>query len=824
MITFSRIASIFPFETSMNPQNFSLFFAHLFPRTTAVLRKATTAFCLFAWIFAVDRASAQPSIKPEQLQLRHGHPYLLFRPDDIERFKTRIGQEKESRELWLKTLAVADEASANDGASGHAPMEELCLAYRMTGDARYARRIRQILVQMAQKPNFSDPALLERDPPWHAGLGTANMVYAFAIGFDSIHDFLSADERKSFAKALCEKGVALTMQDWVLGPSRIHALDTMGHNWWSALVFNAGIGSIAVIDEEPRARLWLSKIDEASVEWMTYAGSKLETKPANFDREGGFYESVGYADYATNQFLRYRLGWNNAFVSPKPATLPVIDKIGDFFCHMTYDLHGEIVSAFFGDGSLHATGHDAVVLAWADGYRKPSYLWFLSRFRNTRQGTPAHVSPIELVYGPTQRELDAAPAAPVLPASKLYPDMGWATLRSSWDKDATLLGVKSGFTWNHSHADAGSFVLFHGGDYLVVDSGAGGYAWPEYDGYYRQSKAHNVALFNGQAENPEDTYFGSQFPGSVSHLMDAGDLKYVFADATGPTAWKFIRNFRHFLWVGEVLLIIDDLKSYEPGQFEWTMHVGGKATRKDLDLEIAGTKASILVRPLFPETFPGNSGLSTDYPEKMRLVEKTGLKDHDNKTPDTYFSFQPAEQTRRTKFIVAVTLVNEKNRNSLPRIERLQTLNMDGVRIHQNGTVTDVYLNLLADGSVRHRDANATIEGWETDAYLMGLTFPEGADRTKIDAASRIFIADGSYLRRDGKVVVDSLSKVFLVESRDANRVKLLLQGQPNINATIHASQKPSSVEINGKVFGLPFDASSQTFTAHMPDTTREPR
>jgi hypothetical protein len=157
----------------------------------------------------------------------------------------------------------------------------------------------------------------------------------------------------------------------------------------------------------------------------------------------------------------------------------------------------------------------------------------------------------------------------------------------------------------------------------------------------------------------------------------------------------------------------------------------------------------------------------------------------------------PNEQTRRTKFIVAVILVNDKNKSNLPKLERLQTLNMDGVRIRQNDTVTDVYLNLLADGRIRHRNANATINGWETDAYLMAITFPNGADMTNIDTASRLFIADGSYLRRDGKVIVDSLSKVFMTESMDDKKISLLLQGQPN-----------------GVLVEPSYDSSSQTFAA----------
>ena len=72
---------------------------------------------------------------------------------------------------------------------------------------------------------------------------TGGACYNFAIGFDCIHDFLSPEERKTFADALVEKGINLILNDWVFGEKRIHSLDTMGHNWWSVCVFDAGLAS-----------------------------------------------------------------------------------------------------------------------------------------------------------------------------------------------------------------------------------------------------------------------------------------------------------------------------------------------------------------------------------------------------------------------------------------------------------------------------------------------------------------------------------------------------------------------------------------------------
>ena len=270
-----------------------------------------------------------------------------------------------------------------------------------------------------------------------------------------------------------------------------------------------------------------------------------------------------------------------------------------------------------------------------------------------------------------------------------YGDIGWTIMRDSWKNDSTMLAIKSGWTWNHSYADTGTFSLFHKGQYLIGENGHSSYGTKEYDGYFRQSIAHNVMTFNGKAENPEDTYFGSKFPGTMSQLLDAGDLRYVLADATGPTSNNFIRNYRSFIWVGDAIFIIDDVKSFEPGQFEFLLHPNAAATAKrtNLDLHVSVESSSVIVRPLFPETFP-EGGLPTDYPENMRLVEKQGITG--KRDPVTYYGFAPTELTRRTKFITAILPINEGV--DLPEIERLRGIEHIGVRVRQNGTITDIYM------------------------------------------------------------------------------------------------------------------------------------
>jgi hypothetical protein len=134
-----------------------------------------------------------------------------------------------------------------------------------------------------------------------------------------------------------------------------------------------------------------------------------------------------------------------------------------------------------------------------------------------------------------------------------------------------------------------------------------------------------------------------------------------------------------------------------------------------------------------------------------------------NLTHVTYLAFSPEKTGRENKFITAVLPLGSGDKEPAVQIERLKANDAIGARLIEGEMITDVYLNLRADGRKMHRNSCNIIDGWDTDAYMFAVTRPKEADTNDPDSVVRYFVACGSYLRRDGKVVLDSLSKFYTV-------------------------------------------------------------
>ncbi|WP_159519749.1 heparinase II/III domain-containing protein [Sunxiuqinia indica] len=736
----------------------------------------------------------------------NGRSYLLHTDANVARLKKQIETNIEVKEAWIKQLETAEDLLEKDK-NGAPDLQTLGLVYRVTGDTRFAKRIKHTLLQIISRETWEGRELLQRTPPWKGGLGTAHTTFYVSIGFDCVYEFLNPEERRQIAEGIVRLGIQPAMDDWLNADSSIHTFDTMGHNWWSACVDMAGVAALAVRDEIPEARQWVKEVSAYSVEWFNYAGSVLQNKPKSFDRNGGFYESINYANFGFSQYLLFRLAHQNVLPNVELPAIPQMELMADFFIQTTYYSEDGPIAVNFGDGGAHRNGNACVVLLWNLGIQKDRYAWYLKQTNHgdDREGLTVGTAN-GLILNPDLPELKEG-YSPELSTMQLFPDMGWAMLRDSWKKDASFLAVKSGFTWNHTHADAGSYILFHKGKNLIIDSGHSGYSSPLYTKYDCQSIAHNVVLFNGEGQRKKDPYFGVVNPGSLHNLIGTSDFKYLLADATGPYSHLLSRNYRSFIWIGDVILVFDDLLADEPGQFEWLLHYEGDSERRGLDLSIKDGDAEVLVRPLFPETFP-NGGLPHDFPEKMRLTEKLGYKDRN--TSQAYWSISHFEQTSRTKFLSAIILKNEENKTNLPLIERFQGNDFLGVRITQKGEITEVYFNLLADGRLKHRNSIISINGWETDAYIMAITFNEGTDKTKVENVKDLFLSHGSYVRSNGQVLVHALSKYSALVEDFNGQANISFQGQPITSFSLYSPGNKSSILVNNKTYHGDYDLQTK--------------
>jgi hypothetical protein len=493
----------------------------------------------------------------------------------------------------------------------------------------------------------------------------------------------------------------------------------------------------------------------------------------SFERSGPSYESVAYTNYGVSEYLHYRLAWQNTFPGRKPADMAPLHHVARYFLHTLYPTSTGFYAVNFNDSSLDADSTATLLLLAACGLGTPEASRYLELVHSHPRGTLLALL----------RQYPHPGAAADVPNCCIYPEMGWAMLRSSWENDATLLAVKSGYTWNHAHADAGSFILFKQGAPLIIDSGTCNYNRPEYSTYYRQSRAHNVILFDGSGQPEDDILSGCKFPGHVHSLIDGLGLKYVYADATGPMARWFSRNYRHWLWSGDVILIIDDVLAHAAGHMDWLLHYAGDySADADGSIRLKNGPAEAAIQMLHPAT---------------TLREDAGLANHEPDKQVRYLVFSPDAAAKARQFIAAICL----NPAVRPKFEVLQEENYLGVRMQTAEGVEEFYLNLRAAGSPG--TSSLQIRDWTTDAYMLHFKRASPDDRS----VQRFFVGDGSYLRYQGRSMIESLSKLSVCWAPD-DPLEIHTDGTPAC-IQIAAGRAPRSINWNSRPVPVQYDAKS---------------
>ena len=330
--------------------------------------------------------------------------------------------------------------------------------YRTRGGEAYARKA---IDEMLAVSAFSD---------WNPAhfLDVGEMTMAAAIGYDWLYDEMTADERKTVAKAIIDKGLkpALNEKDAWFYTTEI--------NWNS--VCNAGMvyGALAVWEEDPEfCRSMLEKsLESNKLAYKAYEG-------------GGYPEGYNYWGYGTSFQIMLEEALTNVF--------------RDRFLFVDEDRKGsgivrnEIPDDFYASSDfIRFTSTPAGnCFSFSDSYRKAS-AQYMQAWMASRVGDPTLLDPeIRIMENTGYKRLCEERLFPMflislvfrawsggggIPFEHYYQCGGTTPIfvyRSGWKSQVDdYLGVKGGLTMSsHSHCDQGSFYFESDGVAWATDLG-----------------------------------------------------------------------------------------------------------------------------------------------------------------------------------------------------------------------------------------------------------------------------------------------------------------------------------------------------------------
>ncbi len=703
------------------------------------------------------------------------------------------------------------------------------LAYyaRMTENAEAKDRVRGLLKLLGEEERW----VYQSGGGRNSDLWTADIGVYLSSAYDVVQADCTPGERSLIEEMLYEKAYRPLYDDWLHPLRKIHALDTMGHNWWIVCVSAAGLLLLTLGKRVPHSEEALHDITEGIREWFAYPGNVLQNKQANFGPDGDYVETMGYLDYALGNFFVFEAAYRRCTGDSSLGELPVLAKIPDVYLQTIYWKEteskptGRVGTFHFGDDGDRRK-HAYVWLRLADLTRRGELLGLFADIK----GDPLEAA--ELAFYPEGLE-ERPPVSKESEGITVLEHSGYGFVRWHSGGQQLVLAVKTGESWNHNHLDAGTFMLTAGGRMYVEDSGHCAYSKPLYNSYYRQSAAHNVVLLNGFGQPPALIEEGTKFPGSIPDWLDLPAYKYLLADCTGPYAGLYRRFYRHFLCLEGAMILIDDLQSEQGGMFEWLLHMPAglqiRTGTAEPSLSIAEGDREMQVLHPYPRRKeytrrsgylhapPRETGREDDFPQadyagvravsadgRMKFVSvfllpelegrKTTARRLEAGEQAAYGSREadgnsaagkPASRaagdggTYDAGMLYGLEAEAPSGQTAL-RSDRQEAgsgafapgeasgEDVQALRLESpDGEIVDVFVNCRADGRVMHENSHAVFGGLETDAFLCTLSY--GRD----GRLRRATLHNGSYLKLNGRCLFSSLIKASAAISYRGGEVEV---------------------------------------------------
>lgn len=420
---------------------------------------------------------------------------------------------------------------------------EAAFAWRMTGDPVFLAEAKRRALQLANWNPAGVTGWQSQDQM------TREFGYVLALTYDWLYPDLNESERTLLAKAAFARLKDIDAHiDGAAHSLARHPVDSHG---WTALSVAAAMSSLLAGDVAGADRL-----SEKLIPWYYNSISPWG------GQDGGHANGTAYGVWT---FQDTAIAWDilRHAVGVDPADKTWSKGMVAFLAYM---LPPGAPQNVFGDGS-----EERPVMQVAKRFMRrvddPLARWYE---RNTFGEDGSEIWLLMAPYGSTDRI--ALPEG--TGNARAFPSVGMVAMHSDLSaRNRISVYFKSSpyGSYNHSHADQNGFVVHaHGKPVLMASGYYDYYGSPHWQGWYKQTRAHNAITFDGGQGQGVDS---REATGRIVQFVSTPDIDAVTGDASRAYAGGMTTALRTLVYIrpGE-LIVIDRLKSVQPRTWEWNAH------------------------------------------------------------------------------------------------------------------------------------------------------------------------------------------------------------------------------------------------------------
>jgi hypothetical protein len=539
-------------------------------RISAGARAAAALLTVIASARAGEPAPEIPAPEHALATLRPEHPRIMADAAAFERIRAAVAKGGLPAALYREVKQKADKTLGEKVSIYEKPdgrrlltvsrrvrdrVAALALVARAESDPRYAERAWRELEAASRFPDWNPAHFLD----------TAEMTHAFALGYDWLYDRWKDEQRRALRLAILEKGLKPGLKAYAGKKGWPH-----NENNWNQ-VCNGGLisGALAIADAEP----------QVAAQIVCAAARSVPLAMRHYEPDGAGTEGVTYWGYGSH--------YNIVLLSSLQTALGTdfgLARVGAFGKSGFYPMY------LSGAGRWSFDFADCSVVRISE----PQHFWLarqydeplFSRFRleALESGDEAGTLWDLLWFDDSGKAADLT----ALPLDRHFRGAECASLRTSWDKDALIVGIQAGDSMNlggHRHLDLGSFIVDALGERWIIDSGREHETYmthknhtPRHAFYRVRAEGHNVPVLNpdkGPDQNPKAVAAFTRFDSAPAQAVASVDLTQAYQ----PHASRVLRTFD--LQERKRLMVTDEIAAAKPAELWWFLHTEAKVALSD---------------------------------------------------------------------------------------------------------------------------------------------------------------------------------------------------------------------------------------------------